>query len=102
MSVIILLSNFGQSNEHDLLHNSELIEHKINLMLILFDFREQCKVNVVEVMLLSRTVLQGFSKVFPNIKFFKDQEIIDEIKPCVLELYICKIEEQLKLEQEQL
>ena len=40
MSTIILLSNFGQSNEQDLLHNSELIEHKINLMLILFDFRE--------------------------------------------------------------
>lgn len=57
LSVIVLLANFGQSNDKDMIHNSELIEHKINLMLILFDLRDECKMNVVEVMLLSRTVL---------------------------------------------
>ena len=70
LSVIVLLANFGQSNERDLLHNSELIEHKINLMLIMFDMRDECSINVVEVMLLARTALQGFNKVFPNVRFF--------------------------------
>lgn len=40
LSVLILLADFGQSNEKDLMHNAELIEHKINLMLILFDLRD--------------------------------------------------------------
>ena len=75
-----------------MVHNSELIEHKINLMMILFDLREENKVNVVEVMLLARTVLQGFSKVYPNVKFFQNAEIIDEIKPSILKLFTAKIE----------
>ena len=57
LSILIMLSNFGQYNEKDLLHNSELIEHKINLMLILFDLRDSGKVNVVEIMIMARTVL---------------------------------------------
>lgn len=40
MSVLILHSDFGQTNEKDLMHNAELIEHKMNLMLILFDLRD--------------------------------------------------------------
>lgn len=72
LSVIILLANFGQSNEKDLMHNAELIEHKINLMLILFDLRDEAKVNVVEVMLMARTVLQAFSKLYPSVKFFQN------------------------------
>lgn len=82
-----MLANFGQSNEKDLIHNSELIEHKINLMLILFDLRDECKMNIVEVMLLARTVLQGFSKVYPSVKFFSNESIIEEIKPSILELF---------------
>ena len=92
LSVIILLSNFGQSNEKDLMHNSELIEHKINLLMILFDLRDECKVNVVEVMLLCRTILQGFSKVYPSVKFFQNADIINEIKPSILDLFTHKIE----------
>ena len=84
------------------MHNSELIEHKINLLMILFDLRDECKVNVVEVMLLCRTILQGFSKVYPGVKFFQNKEIIEEIKPSILELFVAKIEQQIKLEQEQL
>lgn len=97
LCVITLLANFGQSNEKDLMHNSELIEHKINIMLILFDLREECKVNVVEVMLLARTVMQGFSKVYPNVKFFVNQDIIDEIKPSILELFTAKIEDEIRV-----
>ena len=98
LSVIVLLSNFGQSNEKDLLHNSELIEHKINLLMILFDLRDECKVNVVEVMLLCRTVLQGFTKVYPTVKFFSNPVIMTEIQPCIMDLFTAKIEAQVKLE----
>jgi hypothetical protein len=72
LSVLILLADFGQTNEKDLMHNAEMIEHKINLMLILFDLRDSAQVNVVEVMIMSRTVIQGFHKVYPNIKFFQN------------------------------
>lgn len=102
LSVIVLLANFGQSNEKDLMHNAELIEHKINLLLILFDLRDEAKVNVVEVMLMARTVLQGFAKLYPSVKFFQNQEIVDEIKPCILKLFTEKIEIEIKKEQEQL
>jgi len=98
--VLILLANFGQSNERDLMHNSELIEHKINMLLILFDLRSECKANVVEIMLMSRTVLQGFSKLYPNVKFFQHQGILDEIKPTVLNLFVAKIEHEIKIEEE--
>ena len=57
LSVLILHSEFGQTNEKDLMHNSELIEHKMNLMLILFDLRDSAKINVVEVMIMARTVM---------------------------------------------
>jgi len=63
------------------MHNAELIEHKLNLMLILFDLRDQAKINVVEVMIMSRTVMQGFSKLYTNIKFFQNEDIIEEIRP---------------------
>jgi hypothetical protein len=52
------------------MHNAELIEHKINLMLILFDLRDSAQINVVEVMIMARTVMQGFSKLYPHLKFF--------------------------------
>jgi hypothetical protein len=83
------------------MHNAEMIEHKINLMLILFDLRDSAQVNVVEVMIMSRTVMQGFSKVYPNIKFFSNQEIIDEIRPSILKLFTERIEHEIKLENEQ-
>lgn len=100
LSVVVLLANFGQSNERDLLHNSELIEHKINLMLIMFDMRDECSINVVEVMLLARTALQGFSKVFPNVRFFSNEAVVEEIRPAILELFTAKVEAQVKREQE--
>lgn len=72
LTIFILLSNFGQSNHKDPVHNSELIEHKINLLLVLFDLRESSTMNVVEVMLLSRTIMQAFAKLYPSAKFFSN------------------------------
>lgn len=101
ISVLVLLADFGQANEKDLLHNAELIEHKINLMLVLFDLRNTSKVNVVEIMIMARTVIQGFSRLYPAVKFFQNQEVIDEIRPSILALFTDKIEKEIKLEQEQ-
>ena len=58
MAVLILLSDFGQVNfyKDNLIHNSELVEHKINLLLILFDLRSTNKMNVVEIMIMARNV----------------------------------------------
>ena len=95
---MVLLSEFGQSNEKDLMHNAELIEHKLNLMLVLFDLRDQAKINVVEVMMMARTVMQGFAKLYASVKFFQNKEIIDEIRPSILKLFTNKIEQELQLE----
>ena len=38
---LVLLSQLGTSSQTDLLHNSQLVEHKINLMLLLFDLRKK-------------------------------------------------------------
>lgn len=97
LSVLILHSEFGQTNEKDLMHNSELIEHKMNLMLILFDLRDNAKINVVEVMIMARTVMQGFAKMYPTVKFFKSQMVMDEIRPCILDLFAQRIEEEIKI-----
>ena len=102
MAVLVLHSDFGQTNEKDLMHNAELIEHKMNLMLILFDLRDSAKVNVVEVMIMARTVMQGFAKLYPSVKFFQNPTVVEEIRPHILSLFTEKIEEEIKLEQEQL
>ena len=39
LTALILLADFGESCNDDLQHNAELIEHKVNLMIILFDLR---------------------------------------------------------------
>lgn len=57
LSALILLADFGESSQEDLLHNAELIEHKINLMLILFDLRKTSKLNIAEVIIMLRTCL---------------------------------------------
>ena len=41
-------------------------------MLILFDLRQQSKINIAEVIIMLRTSLQALSKVFPSVSFFKN------------------------------
>ena len=72
LTALILLADFGESSNSDLQHNAELIEHKINLMLILFDLRQQSKINIAEVIIMLRTSLQALSKVYPTVGFFKN------------------------------
>ena len=100
VAVLILHSDFGHSNENDCMHNSELVEHKMNLLLILFDLRDSAKVNVVEVIIMARTIMQGFSRLYPAVKFFSNPEVIDEIRPTILALFREKIESEIKKDLE--
>ena len=59
MSAIILLADFGESSSQDLQHNAELIEHKVNLLLLLFDLRKQSTMNISEVIIMLRTAIQS-------------------------------------------
>ena len=51
-------------------------------------------------MLMTRTVLQGFAKVYPGVKFFSNQAIMDEIKPTILSLFTEMIEIEIKKQEE--
>ena len=87
LTALVLLADFGESSNSDLQHNSELIEHKINLMLILFDLRHQSKINIAEVIIMLRTSLQALAKVFPTVSFFKSQSVQSEIKETTMNLF---------------
>jgi hypothetical protein len=59
-SVIILCTFSGGSN---FVINSETIEHKLNLILILFDFRDTNKITLEEIIIMSQTALTSVNKV---------------------------------------
>ena len=87
MSALILLADFGESSGDDLQHNAELIEHKINLLLLLFDLRKQTSMNISEVIIMLRTAMQSQSKVFPSVLFFRSQAVLNEIKDAMMGLF---------------
>ena len=58
LSILILCSNFVEDDHSsDPNMSSDLIEHKINLLLILFDMRDSNKVNIVEIMIMAKTAM---------------------------------------------
>lgn len=75
-----------------------MIEHKINLILALFDMRNSGKSNIVEVMIMAQSILRGFAKLYPTVRFFKNPEILEEIKPAILDLLKDYIENEIKLD----
>ncbi len=72
MAVLILLADFRQNNLNyeNYLFNADHIEHKVNLLLILFDLRGNGKINIVEVMMMMQSLFYASSKVFPKAKLF--------------------------------
>ena len=44
--------------------------------------------------------MQGFAKLYPGVKFFQNNEILDEFRPSILKLFKDKIEEEIQLDQE--
>ena len=59
LTAVILLAHFGESSPSDLVYNAELVEHKINLMLLLFDFRGQNSMNISEIIIMLQTSIQS-------------------------------------------
>jgi hypothetical protein len=57
-----------------------MIEHKINLMLLLFDLRKSGSMNISEIIIMLRTALLSLSKVFPSTQLFKSSQVLNEIK----------------------
>ncbi len=74
LAILVLLTDFGQNNLNDknYLFNADHIEHKLNLLLILFDLRASGKINIVEVMMMIQTIIIAASKVFPKVKLFQN------------------------------
>ena len=64
--------------------------------------RDSGKANIVEVMIMAQSILKGFAKLYPTVRFFKNPEILDEIKPAILELFKDYIENEIKLDQEKI
>ena len=93
MTAIILLAQFGESSPSDLVYNSELVEHKINLMLLLFDFRQQNSMNISEIIIMLQTSIQSMQKIYPETVLFKNQVINDEIKLSMMNLFGDKLEQ---------
>jgi len=54
-TALILLAEFGESSPINLQYNAELIEHKINLLLLLFDLRNETSINISEVIIMLKT-----------------------------------------------
>jgi len=46
------------------------VEHKINLMLLLFDLRKKQSMNISEVIIMLSTAIQSMQKIFPETSFF--------------------------------
>ena len=93
MTAIVLLAQLGESSPSDLVHNSELVEHKINLMLLLFDFREKNEINISEVIIMLTTAIHAMLKIYPETVLFKNQVINDEIKLSMMNLFGDRLEQ---------
>ncbi len=43
--------------------------------------------NVSEVIIMLRTIIQAMGKVFPQANFFKDLEVLEEVKPAMYMIF---------------
>jgi hypothetical protein len=83
----IMLCTFGESSENNLEQNAQLIEHKVNLLLLLFDLRGDSTMNISEVIIMLKTIIQSMGKVYPQANFFKDIEVLEEVKPAMYMIF---------------
>lgn len=51
---------------------------------------------------MAQSILKGFAKLYPTVRFFKNPEILNEIKPAILNLFKDYIENEIKLDQEKI
>jgi hypothetical protein len=93
---------------------ADLIEHKVNLLILLFSFRggssslsnpsssspqPQPALNIAEIMILAKTAVHSLERVFPEVPLFKAGQVQEEVKQMMLGLFQGRIEERLKEEK---
>lgn len=64
LSAIIMLAKFDSFEGFEV--NSQTIDHKLNLLLVLYDFREDGKMNLSEILIMVQNALDAVLKVFPE------------------------------------
>ena len=98
-ATLIIFAKFGEPEYENLQLNIDLIEHKINLMILLFTFRDQNSLNISEIIIMAKTAMNALSRVFPSIPLFKSSQVQDELKERLIEMFKQKIEDQIKLDK---
>lgn len=78
---------------------ADMIEHKVNLLLLLFSFREVKTLNISEIIIMVKTCVLSLKKVFPGTRVFKSSQVQSEIKALMMILFQKRIEENLKEEK---
>ena len=78
---------------------ADMIEHKVNLLILLFSFRETQTLNISEIIIMAKTCFLSLKKIFPGTRLFKNKSIQEEIKALMLALFQKRIEESLKEEK---
>ncbi len=100
-TAIIILADFGEEVEGkiNVQLNCDLIEHKLNLMILLFTFREQNSLTISEIIIMSKTLFSTMHRLFPEAEVFSHKGIQDEIKKLMMNLFQAKIEEHIRAEK---
>ncbi len=52
---------------------ADMIEHKVNLLILLFSFRETQTLNISEIIIMAKTCFLSLKKIFPATRLFKNQ-----------------------------
>lgn len=86
-TALTVLADFGVPDSEQLQINSELIEHKLNLLILLFTFRDQQTLNISEVIIMAKTSMNAMSKIYPEADLFQSKLIHEEIKNLMMDLF---------------
>jgi len=78
---------------------NDQIEHKINLLITLFSFRDTPTLNISEIIIMCKTSLRSLHRVFPQVHIFRNQNIHEEIRTLLISMFQKRIEEQLRAEK---
>lgn len=54
---------------------ADMIEHKVNLLVLLFTFRGDSSLNISEIIIMGKTAINALARVFPSVQLFKTQQI---------------------------
>ncbi|CDW72382.1 UNKNOWN [Stylonychia lemnae] len=100
-TALTILADFGCNGLENIASNSDQIEHKINLLILLFTFREQQSLNISEVIIMAKTCLSCMNKMYPEAEVFKNKQVQEEIKNLMIDLFLQRIEDTIRAEKTQ-